>query len=88
MNFTDPVAALKHYFGFDSFLDGQQEVVESILRGEDLGVIMPTGAGKSICYQLPVLMKEGYGIVASPLIVMCSVYGFFNTIYAATALCK
>ena len=70
MNFTDPVAALKHYFGFDSFLDGQQEVVESILRGEDLGVIMPTGAGKSICYQLPVLMKEGYGIVASPLIAL------------------
>lgn len=70
MNFSDPVSALKHYFGFDSFLDGQLEVVEAILRGEDLGVIMPTGAGKSICYQLPVLMKEGYGVVASPLIAL------------------
>ncbi|MBR7118978.1 MAG: RecQ family ATP-dependent DNA helicase [Lentisphaeria bacterium] len=64
--------ALKHYFGFDRFLDGQKEVVESILSGDDVGVIMPTGAGKSICYQLPILMKEGYGIVASPLIaLMC-----------------
>ena len=64
--------ALRHFFGFDRFLDGQKEVVEAILAGEDLGVIMPTGAGKSICYQLPVLMKEGYGIVASPLIaLMC-----------------
>ena len=70
MNFSDSVSALKHYFGFDSFLDGQQEVVDSILRGEDLGVIMPTGAGKSICYQLPVLMMPGYGIVASPLIAL------------------
>lgn len=64
--------ALRHFFGFDRFLDGQKEVVEAILAGEDLGVIMPTGAGKSICYQLPVLMKDGYGIVASPLIaLMC-----------------
>ena len=73
MNSTlSPEEALQHYFGFDRFLDGQSEVVEAILNGEDLGVIMPTGAGKSICYQLPVLMKSGYGIVASPLIaLMC-----------------
>ena len=70
--FPDPSAALKHFFGFDEFLDGQKEVVETILAGEDVVAIMPTGAGKSICYQLPVLMKEGYGIVASPLIaLMC-----------------
>ena len=69
---SEATSALQHFFGFDRFLDGQSEVVEAILNGEDLGVIMPTGAGKSICYQLPVLMKEGYGIVASPLIaLMC-----------------
>ena len=64
--------ALKHYFGFSGFLDGQREVIEGILAGEDICAIMPTGAGKSICYQLPILMKPGYGIVASPLIaLMC-----------------
>ena len=67
-----PEEALKCFFGFDHFLDGQSEVVDAILSGEDVGVIMPTGAGKSICYQLPVLMMDGYGIVVSPLIaLMC-----------------
>jgi ATP-dependent DNA helicase RecQ len=60
--------ALKQYFGFDHFLDNQEETVSRILTGQDLCVIMPTGAGKSLCYQLPVLMREGYGIVVSPLI--------------------
>jgi len=62
------IEALRHYFGFDGFLDNQEEVVEEILSGRDLCVIMPTGAGKSLCYQLPVLMRPGYGIVVSPLI--------------------
>lgn len=62
------VAALKKYFGFESFLDNQEDVVARILEGRDLCVIMPTGAGKSLCYQLPILMKPGYGIVVSPLI--------------------
>ena len=62
--------ALEHYFGFDRFLDFQEEIVNEILAGRDIGVIMPTGAGKSLCYQLPALLKEGYTIVASPLIAL------------------
>ncbi|QSH41964.1 ATP-dependent DNA helicase [Lentisphaerota bacterium ZTH] len=61
-------AALKEYFGFDSFLDNQEDIVNEVLAGDDLCVIMPTGAGKSLCYQLPILMNPGYGIIVSPLI--------------------
>ena len=60
--------ALKRYFGFDSFLDHQEAIVRDIMNGEDVCVIMPTGAGKSLCYQLPLLMRNGYGIIVSPLI--------------------
>ncbi len=60
--------ALRQYFGFSSFLDGQEAVVRSVLKGRDLCVVMPTGAGKSLCYQLPILMRPGYGLVVSPLI--------------------
>ena len=68
MNIQDPFIALKKHFNFDIFLDNQEEVVREILEGNDMCVIMPTGAGKSLCYQLPILMKPGYGIVVSPLI--------------------
>ncbi len=63
-------AALRQYFGFDDFLDYQREVVEAVMSGGDYCVIMPTGAGKSLCYQLPLLLKPGYGIVVSPLIAL------------------
>jgi ATP-dependent DNA helicase RecQ len=60
--------ALQRHFGFDEFREGQEEVVERILSGEDLLVVMPTGAGKSLCFQLPALMRDGYTLVLSPLI--------------------
>ncbi|MBP5301068.1 MAG: RecQ family ATP-dependent DNA helicase [Victivallales bacterium] len=59
---------LKKWFGYESFQGPQENIVERILAGEELCVVMPTGAGKSLCYQLPMLMREGYGLVVSPLI--------------------
>lgn len=65
---SEVFAALKRYFNYDTFLDSQEDIVRRMLNGDDLCVIMPTGAGKSLCYQLPILMKSGYSIVVSPLI--------------------
>ena len=62
--------ALKKYFGFDQFLDGQLQAVTNVMAGKDVCVVMPTGAGKSVCYQLPALLKPGYTIVISPLIAL------------------
>jgi len=65
-----PMKALQHFFGFDEFKGEQEQVVECVLNGQDAFVIMPTGGGKSLCYQLPALMLEGTAIVVSPLIAL------------------
>ena len=63
-----PKDLLKKYFGYDSFRPGQEEIVKNILNGKDVLGIMPTGAGKSICYEIPALMLKGITIVISPLL--------------------
>ncbi len=70
MTKVDLYAALKQYFGFTKFKGLQEVVIQSILNKENTFVIMPTGGGKSLCYQLPALMNEGTAIVVSPLIAL------------------
>ncbi len=67
---SDLHSSLKKYFGFSKFKGLQEDVVKSILSGNNTFVIMPTGGGKSLCYQLPALMQEGTAIVVSPLIAL------------------
>ncbi|HTU64406.1 MAG TPA: DNA helicase RecQ [Steroidobacteraceae bacterium] len=67
---ADLAAALKQRFGFDTFRPGQQDIVRDILRGRDVLAIMPTGGGKSLCFQLPALLRPGVCVVISPLIAL------------------
>jgi len=62
--------SLKSFFGFNSFKGNQEEIIQSVLNGEDTFIIMPTGGGKSMCYQLPAIMSEGTAIIISPLIAL------------------
>ncbi len=65
-----PLEILRTVFGFDSFIGRQAEVIEHVLAGNDALVLMPTGGGKSLCYQIPSLMRPGMGLVVSPLIAL------------------
>jgi ATP-dependent DNA helicase RecQ len=67
---TDAVASLRQHFGFEDFREGQREVIGSILEGKDAVVVMPTGSGKSLCYQLPAMILDGVTLVVSPLIAL------------------
>jgi len=61
---------LRDVFGFDDFRPGQQEIVEAVVAGENTLAIMPTGGGKSLCFQLPALVRDGVTVVISPLIAL------------------
>ena len=67
---TDAVSSLRKHFGFEDFREGQRDVIGSILEGKDAVVVMPTGSGKSLCYQLPAMILDGVTLVVSPLIAL------------------
>jgi ATP-dependent DNA helicase RecQ len=67
---SDASEVLRRVFGYDSFRDQQQEIIEHVAGGGDALVLMPTGAGKSLCYQIPALLRPGAGVVVSPLIAL------------------
>ncbi|MEM6252842.1 MAG: DNA helicase RecQ [Cyanobacteria bacterium P01_D01_bin.156] len=69
-SFPSLESALKHFFGYDEFRHYQRTIIEQALKGQDVLVIMPTGGGKSLCYQLPALLRLGITIVVSPLIAL------------------
>src|SRR5258707_15543101 len=67
---SDALEILHRVFGYDSFRGQQQEIIEQVVGGGDALVLMPTGGGKSLCYQIPALVRPGVGVVISPLIAL------------------
>ena len=67
---ADPLDVLRRVFGYPAFRGPQEEIVEHVAAGGDALVLMPTGGGKSLCYQIPALLRPGTGIVVSPLIAL------------------
>jgi len=65
-----PLGVLREVFGFDSFRGQQLAIIEHVIAGGDAVVLMPTGGGKSLCYQVPALLRPGLGVVVSPLIAL------------------
>lgn len=68
MSIYDETGNFKDHFGYDTFREGQEAVIDALLAEKDVLAVMPTGAGKSICYQVPALMMKGITLVISPLI--------------------
>ena len=68
--YPQPLDVLREVFGFQAFRPGQDTVIEQLVAGKDVLVIMPTGGGKSLCYQIPALVRPGLAIVVSPLIAL------------------
>ena len=66
----DPLSILKRVYGYPAFRGSQAEVVSTVVSGRDAVVLFPTGAGKSLCYQIPAICRDGVGIVISPLIAL------------------
>src|SRR5262245_23730130 len=67
---VDPLSILKAIYGYDAFRGRQREVIDHVMAGNNAFVLMPTGGGKSLCYQIPALARPGIGLVVSPLIAL------------------
>ena len=70
IKYTTPIEILNGYFGFESFNENQEAIIETLISGQDAFVLMPTGSGKSLCYQIPGILRPGIGVVISPLIAL------------------